>query len=265
MNLDKQKISNIRRFYFTVVIPALLLWAQSSVGESRFQSTVQALSVIELYTSEGCYSCPPADRWLSALKNHAGLFTEFVPLSFHVDYWNDLGWRDTYSRAEFSQRQRRYHQLGQVSGVYTPGMFVGGYEWRLWRNRENGRFNQRRTNDPLQVGALTLDYTRGDARVRFNPNTKDLRPARAYVALLGVGIEAPIPAGENKGETLHHDFVVLDLQDAKLEKKSDGTFVATLPTLHSNLIAPTYAVATWITNDRDNKPLQATGGWIVEP
>ena len=70
-----------------------------------FSSPVQQATLIELYTSEGCSSCPPADSWLSQFKDNEHLWTQIVPVSFHVDYWDNLGWRDRFSSAEFSRRQ----------------------------------------------------------------------------------------------------------------------------------------------------------------
>jgi hypothetical protein len=236
-----------------------LLFTNPTIAQLRFQSGPQAVSVIELYTSEGCYSCPPADRWLSELKDHHGLFSEFVPLSFHVDYWNYLGWQDTYSREEFSDRQRRYHRLGQVSGVYTPGMFLDGYEWRLWRGRESVQFDKKTKNN---VGILSLDLNNDYAELEFAATNDQSIPGKAYIAILGADIEAPIPAGENKGKTLRHDFVVLELRESTLRKNAVGNFVASVEKLRSELTAPRYALAAWVTNEKDNKPLQATGGWL---
>src|SRR5579859_334549 len=85
-----------------------------------FQSSERQTSLLELYTSEGCSSCPPAEAWISNLKSRSGLWTDFVPVAFHVDYWNGLGWRDKLSSEEFSQRQRDYAQAWSAQDVYTP-------------------------------------------------------------------------------------------------------------------------------------------------
>ncbi|HEX4349582.1 MAG TPA: DUF1223 domain-containing protein, partial [Verrucomicrobiae bacterium] len=77
----------------------------------HFQSEVKQVSLVELYTSEGCSSCPPAEYWLNQLKHSPGLWKNFVPVAFHVDYWNSLGWKDHWSAPEFSERQRDYAQL----------------------------------------------------------------------------------------------------------------------------------------------------------
>src|SRR5436190_11363063 len=86
----------------------------------RFESPERQTALLELYTSEGCSSCPPAETWFSKLKNAPGLWTNFVPVAFHVDYWNRLGWRDKFSDAQFSERQRAYAQLWSAENIYTP-------------------------------------------------------------------------------------------------------------------------------------------------
>lgn len=247
---------------FSFSLISALFFSHITLGQVHFQSPQQTVNVIELYTSEGCSSCPPADRWLSDLKSNADLFNKFIPLAFHVDYWNYLGWRDKYSRAEFSQRQRHYHRLGQVSGVYTPGMFLNGYEYRGWRSLKSERVSQLPVKRHGDTGILNINYENGKTQLSFSTSDKDTLPGKAYVALLGTNIDAPIQAGENKGRTLRHDFVVLDLQQAPLKKNAGGDFVATLPKLVAQEEAPRYALAAWITNEKDSKPLQATGGWL---
>src|SRR6059036_4275966 len=86
-----------------------------------FQSSGKQPALIELYTSEGCSSCPPAETWLSRLKESPGLWRDFVPMAFHVDYWDYLGWRDPWAAQEFSDRQRAYAQSWRSRRIYTPG------------------------------------------------------------------------------------------------------------------------------------------------
>jgi hypothetical protein len=86
--------------------------------------------LLELYSSEGCSSCPPADQWLAALRSHAGLWKTFTPIEFHVDYWNRLGWIDRFSLNAFTARQQAYSIEWQTPSVYTPGFVLGGTEWK---------------------------------------------------------------------------------------------------------------------------------------
>ena len=87
-------------------------------------------ALVELYTSEGCSSCPPADRWLSTLSSRpAG---SVVPLALHVDYWDYIGWKDPYAKREFSLRQRKFSQLQRMALVYTPQVMLQGRDFRGW-------------------------------------------------------------------------------------------------------------------------------------
>src|SRR5712691_12958707 len=93
-----------------------------------FQSAREQTALIELYTSEGCSSCPSAETWLSRLKESPGLWKDFVPLAFHVDYWDYLGWRDPFAAKEWTARQYEYSANWKSESVYTPGFVVDGRE-----------------------------------------------------------------------------------------------------------------------------------------
>ena len=105
-------------------------------AEFQFQSGPEQVPLVELYTSEGCSSCPRADAWMSGLRTHQDLWKGFVPVVFHVDYWDRLGWKDRFARRTFSQRQYDYAQIWSNESVYTPGVVLGGMEWQGWRGAE---------------------------------------------------------------------------------------------------------------------------------
>jgi hypothetical protein len=186
------------------------------------------------------------------------LWSRIVPVAFHVDYWDSLGWRDDFARPEFTQRQQRYARLRQASQVYTPGMFLDGREWRAWR--DSSALSRREITAGEEVGQLTLEFDRQHSNVSFSPvsSLKKL-PGRAHLALLGLQVDSMIKAGENKGRRLRHDFVVLELVSADLQRSAAG-LTATLPPITTQLTAPSYAVAAWVAYDDDSKLLQATGG-----
>lgn len=158
--------------------------------------------LLELYTSEGCNSCPPADRYLSALKGQGGV----VPLAFHVDYWNHLGWRDPFSQAAFSQRQRDQARTAGSRMIYTPQFILDGHDWR-W-GRGDPPWRETAANAPTRIAlSLDLDATgRLAVRGRFSG-----RPGQVWLALYENGLETAVPAGENAGRRLRHDFVVRGL------------------------------------------------------
>src|SRR5271154_5943526 len=97
-----------------------------------FQSSERQTALVELYTSEGCSSCPPAESWLSSLKKESGLWSEFVPVAFHVEYWDYLGWRDKWSSKQFSNRQQNYAAVWGSDNIYTPEFVLNGEEWHNW-------------------------------------------------------------------------------------------------------------------------------------
>src|SRR5690242_10629700 len=109
----------MKRLFFSL---ALLLGTNtlSSAAETKFESGPQQTALIELFTSEGCSSCPPAEAWMSSLKDNPGLWKNFVPLAFHVDYWDRLGWRDRFASRQWTERELHYASLWKSESVYTP-------------------------------------------------------------------------------------------------------------------------------------------------
>src|SRR6266576_6091859 len=108
----------MRRLGLIPLLGAAALTSQSA--DRVFESGPQKVHLLELFTSQGCSSCPPAEAWLSKLKGEPGLWKDFVPLAFHVDYWDRLGWRDPWANKSFSDRQRAYAKQWRSDSVYTP-------------------------------------------------------------------------------------------------------------------------------------------------
>jgi hypothetical protein len=242
-------------------IAILVAASLSSAGDVplTFESSETPEVLVELYTSEGCSSCPPADAWLSGLKNSPDLWRIYVPVAFHVDYWNRLGWTDRFSSPEFSARQRRYAILWGVDSVYTPELALNGREWQ-----------EVIVGLPLpapasvQVGKLKVTLrgaTRAD--IVFTPTGKGLKPSQVEVALLGTNLESDVKRGENGGRKLRHDFVVLKFVTAKLTEDA-GRYSASVAIPISTTAEPT-ALAAWVTSGESLQPIQTVGGWIKSP
>ena len=102
----------------------------------HFRSGPKQTALVELFTSEGCSSCPPAEAWLNRLGARPGLWSEFVPVALHVNYWDHLGWRDPWAAREFTARQRSYAAAWNSRTIYTPGMVLNGQEWRTWARND---------------------------------------------------------------------------------------------------------------------------------
>jgi hypothetical protein len=187
--------------------------AQAAQAECTAKSGPGTAALVELYTSEGCDSCPPADEWLRKLPA-AGFGPErVVPLALHVDYWDYIGWKDPFAKALFSKRQREFAPINHRAFVYTPQVLLSGRDYRHWG--EGSRFasdvralNGRPPRAELQLALQTGDVDKleltADARV---PATKDRADAALFVAVYENGLVSRVAAGENRGVTLRHDYV----------------------------------------------------------
>lgn len=182
----------------------------------QLSSPPQRVALLELYTSEGCNSCPPADRWLSALPARGFDRTRVVPLAFHVDYWNELGWVDRFSDPRYSARQRASADRQGASVIYTPQVLLDGRDWRP-RDRTAAlaaalaAINSQPATTAIraslrpEAGALRL---RGDLVVA---SATDRPAAQAWVAVFENGLTSEVRSGENASRRLTHDFVVREL------------------------------------------------------
>lgn len=241
-------------FLFTAMMLAAGLAAAEPVAAAgaktfNFTSGPTRVSLVELYTSEGCSSCPPAERWLGGLREAPGLWRDFVPVAFHVDYWNRLGWPDRFATGAFTQREYDYAAAWRSDSVYTPCFARDGAEWHG---------GQDLTPTDNQSGRLTVTYDGAVLRAEFIPPGQKEATRRGYqvhAAILGAGITSKVTAGENRGETLRHDFIALTLEKSAL---GDALPLAVPPTAG----VPRHALAVWVTRRGELTPLQATGGWL---
>ena len=177
------------------------------------RSGAAPVRLVELYTSEGCSSCPPADRWLSRLPASAGL----ARLAFHVDYWDELGWPDRHADARYALRQSSQAARDGHAAVYTPEVVVDGREWRRW---PSGLPEPAKARAPI---ALELSI-RGDSRLELGLKPVGAavgRGAEVYFVVTEDGLSSEVRAGENRGKRLEHDHVArgyagpLPLDDAR--------------------------------------------------
>lgn len=218
----------------------------------HFASGPEQSALLELYTSEGCSSCPPAEAHLNQLKENAGLWKQFVPVSFHVDYWDRLGSRDRFSAPQWTQRQNGYAALWRSESVYTPAFVLNGRELR-------GLPGNLASPNEQKAGPLSATSADGNHwKIEFHPATDSASEWEAHVALLGSGLSSKIAAGENSGRNLVHEFVVLNLQDVLLQ---NGAASLTIAPPAENI--PRKAVAVWVTRRGELASLQATGGWLI--
>jgi hypothetical protein len=184
-------------------------------------SGARTVALVELYTSEGCSSCPPADRWLSGFVGSRGQ-QRYVPVAFHVSYWDYIGWQDAFAELRFTERQRAFASATGARNVYTPQVILGGRDFRGWpseRGFQDGieAINRVAARAVLEIRAQPKGSGDGvlaqvTARAVPGVEVKDL----ALVAVLTQnGLASRVTAGENRGELLRHDFVARDLSASR--------------------------------------------------
>ncbi|MEO8204506.1 MAG: DUF1223 domain-containing protein [Betaproteobacteria bacterium] len=177
------------------------------------QSGERTAVLVELYTSEGCDSCPPADRWLSSLQSQGYTPDRVVPLALHVDYWDYIGWKDPYAKREFATRQRRQAELKRARIVYTPQVLLQGQDFRRWGSGEFAaaveKMNAQAPRAKVSLTLMAMGRTSVDVAVSAELlATAERKDAALYLAAFENKLTSQVAAGENKGKTLPHDFVV---------------------------------------------------------
>ncbi|HXI69283.1 MAG TPA: DUF1223 domain-containing protein [Verrucomicrobiae bacterium] len=235
------------------------LTAQSAPLE--FQSSQHQTALLELYTSEGCSSCPPAEAWLSKLKNSPRLWAEFVPVAFHVDYWNNLGWKDKFSGAQYTERQRGYAQLWSATDIYTPEFVLNGKEWHDWFG-----FRGAPSFAPSQPGILLVRSDDGKHwHATFSPSQNDNSHYEVTAAVLVSNVASDVSAGENEGRHLNHDFATISVITRPLASQTNGFQGKFIIDPEPKAVAGRVALAVWVTHEGRLEPVQATGGWLPKP
>ena len=221
----------------------------AQAAEVVFESKPTRTHLLELYTSEGCSSCLTAESWMTSLKNDPRLWQDFVPVAFHVDYWDHLGWRDPFASKRWTDRQTDYSLLWKTESVYTPAFALDGKEWH----------QSALSPATDSTGVLKVVVNGERLSATFKPAAGAAHRYDLHVAQLGFAMTADVTAGENNGRKLSHDFVVLGLTT---ETMKGGTKELKLiaPSLKSN-VDPRTALAVWVTEAGKIEPIQAVGGW----
>lgn len=238
--------------------PALLAKPADCVAVSPSTRT----ALVELYTSEGCNSCPPADRWLSRQTEREWDARQVVALAFHVDYWDRLGWKDRFAQPAFSARQRALAAQQGSRTVYTPQVLVSGRSLPQWQRSEG--FQQ-------EITTLTAQPAPADLRAELIPEPDRWRvrasgQARApvargelglFVAIYQDRLDSQVTAGENAGERLRHDRVVRALL-GPLAIDPDGRFAHTVSVpLPDEFVARDAGVVVFLQRLQSGEVLQA--------
>ncbi|BFM11895.1 DUF1223 domain-containing protein [Simiduia litorea] len=216
----------------------------------NFQASEEKAQLVELFTSQGCSSCPNAERWLNNFKNDPELWVTVFPIAWHVDYWDSLGWVDKFSSTEANHRQYRYHHRKVTSGVYTPQVVINGVEWRALVTQMKPELPETPVaNQPML--SLQIDGNRFTAQSELENTVLNL-------ALIGMDFSIKIKRGENSGRILEEQFVMLGFVQYA---QQDLHWAGELPSSKDGI--PPQAVIAWITEPGNSTPLSITGGLLA--
>jgi len=208
----------------SVVVPA------AGSAACTAQSGPATAALVELYTSEGCSSCPPADAQLRHLRSAIDPAASVVPVALHVDYWDSIGWKDPYAKPAFSERQRWLVRVHRNTTVYTPHFFVSGTELGEWRSGLRDDVRQLNARPAAADIKLSAGLSNNGDRLQVHADAAARSPsagAALYLAVAENGLISKVTRGENSGATLAHDHVVrewigpLPLSDGKASLRRD--------------------------------------------
>jgi hypothetical protein len=236
------KFSNIANALFIAGFAVAPVVAQAQ--SCSVSSPAYTVALLELYTSEGCDSCPPADKFLSAIQHTAGITpARVIPLALHVDYWDYLGWKDRFANPLFGERQRTLTSLSGSRTVYTPQLFISGKEARNWRSGISDAV--RNVNAKPAQANLRLSVQTDTAQAwKLEIDAHSQQAATLYYAVTENALQSQVNAGENRGATLQHDAVVRTWGEAMpLQANTDAHFLQNLripqqaQTAHLSIVA----------------------------
>jgi hypothetical protein len=236
---------------FLLMILSSLL-ATAAQAETQWQSGPKKIPLIELYSSEGCSSCPPAEKWLAGLINNSDHFVKFTPINFHVDYWNKLGWIDRFSKSQFTERQKKYAASWGTGRIYTPAFVVDGVD--RGAIGKSDFLNLKLSNEP---GNLSVKK-KGVKTFEISFDKSDKNRYEIYFAELANGLESKVTAGENDGKILTHNFVVLRLTISDLNEQKAIVTLADVDSTTPKLSG----FAAWVTKKGSLLPVQSVGGTL---
>jgi hypothetical protein len=221
--MSMRRISALAVLAFAAIHISIVVAKPAEPGPAR------KAVVVELFTSEGCSSCPPADELLGHLRQDLSAKNiQVIPLGFHVDYWDGLGWKDRFSSANFTQRQERYAQALKVEGPYTPEMVVDGALEFVGNNSGKAQqaIRQEATHPEVatvKISSAVADQLGVQVKAATASSSGD---ALVMLAITEDNLSTQVGAGENGGHTLHHTAVVRELR--QVGQLRDGSLETTV-------------------------------------
>jgi len=210
MNILLKKLRNAKVNSVLFISLGLVSVSGNALAETfKATSSKHPVALIELYTSQGCSSCPPSEKWLGELDKRGITNDKAVPLALHVDYWDYIGWEDQFSHKYFTQRQYQYRRLNHSSSVYTPQIMFNGQDAR--RNSINSGLSKLRQENAavsFAVQADTINNDKVSLKIDFDRIDSVAENSNVIVVLAENDLVKDISRGENAGRTLEHQHVV---------------------------------------------------------
>jgi hypothetical protein len=224
----------IKIFALTIAVAAVLISAafinHKTIAKAKeIKPAANGFAVIELFTSEGCSSCPPADELVAKIQKEDYNKPVYI-LAFHVDYWNRLGWKDVFSNADYSKRQNKYANWLKLQSVYTPQIVVNGK--KEFVGSQEGTLRNAITEDlrTAPAGTLALSAKQEQGHISVQYQTKDVaKNTNLLLALVQKSAQTNVKSGENGGHVLSHVQIVRKVQNQPLDKDGNGAATIALP------------------------------------
>ena len=198
--------------------------AAADANEIRIvTSPPHRVALLELYTSEGCSSCPPADRFLSNLRQSGVSEQQIIPLAFHVTYWDYIGWKDVYGQDIFDLRQRALGRNNRLSTIYTPQFVMAGKDFRRYRKFSDdiNKINAQQAEVDLSLALNPVNPDTFDVQLAADTKQAKASDVALFLAVVESGLTTHVEDGENEGKTLKHDYVVRELHGPVFVSRPD--------------------------------------------
>lgn len=237
---------SIRKILYFLSIPliVILIMAFKDFADDKKLETIknrntdQGFAVVELFTSEGCSSCPPADELIAELEQDKSNKQLYI-MAFHVDYWNHQGWRDRFSNSKFTARQKQYAKWLQLPLLYTPQLIINGKMEMVGSatSKVISGINSVIQETHLEQLKLKAESIKDETIQVGYTSTSTVKNTAILVALVQKQASSAVSAGENAGKALSHVQVVRDLQSRRLKKQDSFTFKLPVPNMQWEIIA----------------------------
>lgn len=252
-----------KKLLFTCLLASLHSYGVSHASTCESHSAKSRTQLIELYTSEGCSSCPPADKWLRELVPNVLAAGEVVALAFHVDYWDRLGWRDRFASPVYTGRQSAYSRVSGSSFMFTPQVIIAGRNYPAWSSNSRVKNDMHDALKRMPDADITLrQQSVSSGKIAYEVRAQlhqGVNPGdvRIYAALFQNGLVSNVGRGENSGSRLQHDYVVRGFAVSNPVEQSGKIIFQNDFTLPEDVQAAAMGIAVFAQDTKTGVVLQA--------